>query len=137
MIQLRSFFKFVACAMFASVLAPATSGAQPQPLPDGPDFNSQSKSAARLPRVIIVAPDNVTPVHTIQCESGTNVGLCLDLVLNSNGLGFVGQDDNRIATLIAGRAHVDSEDGALAVAYVDYSYDDLYLEWDIKLRAAE
>ena len=138
MIQLRSLSKSVVCAMMVVGLAPATSGAQPQlPPSEGGGLTESQKGVARNPRVIIVASDNCTPLFYVECSFGQNAGECLDTTFNFNGETFAGLDTNRLHTFIGGRARVGSTLGALATQYTTYSYDDLYIETDVRLRAVE
>ena len=81
--------------------------------------------------------DNVTPIFYIECFNWWTVGECLDGILNSNGESFAGVDTNRIATLVAGRPRLGGPLGPMAIVGQNYTYDELYVESDVKLRAEE
>ena len=140
--SLRPISRVFIGAMLLGGLTPAISDAQPeqqqqQPQQGPGNIIDAAKGAGRNPKIIIVAPDNITPIFYIDCDFGSNIGVCLDENLNLNGQSFYGVDDNRIHTFVSGRAHLDSPLGALATLWNNYSYDELYIESDVRLRSAE
>lgn len=141
--SLHPISRALVCATLLGGLAPATSGAQqqlpePQQMPPSQGgITNTVNGMGRNPKIIVVAPDNMTPLFWVECEDGQNIGECLDTTLNSSGVGFAGIDDNRIATLVSGHARIGSILGFLGILWNSYSYDDLYIDSDVRLRAAE
>ena len=135
MFRLRSFSKPLVCVMLAGGLTPAVTDAKLPPSPI--EFESQQANPARPPRVVIVASDNVTVVRIIDCLYLENVGVCIDLALAAEGTSLSTIDTNRTGRFIQGLARVGSVFGPRAVNNVNYGYDDLFIEGDIKIRAQE
>lgn len=149
--RLPSPWKFLTCVLLAGTLAPTVSDAAPLP-PQNPDWNSPQSNPARPPVVVIVGADNVTVLHRIACTYRQNVADCLnsagvqisnDEVLleeqapEANSTISGGYDTDDICALVAGRARIGSYLGAYATANLHYYYWDLYIESDLKLRAAQ
>lgn len=151
--RLPSPWKYLACVLLAGTLAPAASDAAPQALPDSqPDYINPQSNPARPPVVVIVASDNVTVLHRVACDYRQNVASCLDAAAikiagdqvlleeqapEANIIVSGGYDDDGICALVVGRARIGSYLGANATANLHYYYSDLYIESDLKLRAAQ
>ena len=136
MTRLHAFSKTLVCVMLAGGLAPAPAQAKLPP-PDT-DFNApQQANPARPPRVVIVASDNVTVLQVIDCAYQQNVGACLDASFAASGASLSSIDTNRTGKFLQGSARVSSTAGPRATANLNYSYDTLLIEGDVKLRAQE
>lgn len=135
MIRVRLFSKSLVCAMLVGGLTPAVTDAMLPP--SEVQFESQQVKVARPPKVVIVAPDSVTVVHIIDCDYQQNVGACLDMALAAEGASVMTIDANRTGKFLQGTARVGSMLGPRATGNVDYGYDDLLIEGDIKIRAQE
>ena len=131
MTRLHAFSKCLVCAMLIGGLTPATANADP-------DYVTvQQSNPARPPKVVIVASDNVTVIKIIDCKYQMNVGACLDMKLAAEGSSLTAIDSNRTIMFLQGAARVGSTSGSRALEKVTYGYDDLFIEGDIQLRAAE
>jgi len=140
MSRLQSFSKSLVCVMLAGGLTPAPADAAPNSPPFEPelDFSAQQQvNPARPPKVVIVAQDNVTVVKIFDCMYQQNVGQCIDQGLAAEGSTLSAIDTNRIGKFLQGSARIGSMGGPRATANVNYGYDNLLMEGDVKIRAQE
>ncbi|HEY0133726.1 MAG TPA: hypothetical protein VGB85_06585 [Nannocystis sp.] len=136
MTRLHSFSKTLVCVMLAGGLTPAPADAKLPP-PET-DFNEQQQvNPARPPRVVLVAQDSVTVIEIFDCAYQQNVGACIDSAFAGSGTSLAAIDTNRIGRFLQGTARVSAMSGPRAIANANYSYDNLLIEGDIKIRAQE
>ena len=136
MTRLHSVSKSLVCVMLAGGLTPAPADAKPPPSEF--DFVEQQQvNPARPPKVVLVAQDSVTVLQIIDCYYQQNVGECIDSGFAASGSSLTAIDTNRTGRFLQGAARVSSVLGPRATANVNYSYDSLVIEGDVKIRAQE